>query len=85
MGFSNLIVSGNTDGFFAISTMLGIPQTWSFEDRIKIVLGMKRIRKAKRINIGILRIALLLLILFQTGFVLVIMYEVWSLIGIFIG
>lgn len=85
MGFANLIISGNTDGFFAINTMLGIPQTWSFKDRVQVVLGMKRIRKVKGINIGILRIAILLLILFRTGFVFVIVYEAWSLLDIFVG
>ena len=56
-GFINLHNFGPTDGFHTLTTMLGIPQTWDFDDRIRIVLEKQRIRNLKGTNNGILRIA----------------------------
>lgn len=84
-GFINLYIFGPTDGFHTLTTMLGIPQTWDFEDRIRIAFGKQRIRNVKGINSGILRIAMILLMIFQISFVPGILYIAWSLIDFFAG
>ena len=85
LGFVNLFACGMTDGYATLSTILGFPQTWSFEERIRVVLGKQRLRKARGINDGAVRLAILLLMGFQACFVFLVMYDVWSWIDIILG
>jgi len=85
LGFVNLFACGVTDGYATLSTMLGIPQTWSFGERIQVALGKQRLRKARGINNGAVRLAILLLMGFQACFVFLVMYDVWSWIDIILG
>lgn len=85
LGFLNLCMCGNTDGYSAVSTLVGIPQTWSLGTRLQVILGLHRIRNAKGINSGAVRITVLLLSIFRTGLILFLIYELWSWIHIVTG
>ena len=85
LGFVNLFACGMTDGYLTLTTMLGIPQTWSFEERIQVVLGKQRLRKAQGINSGAMRLAILLLLGFQICFVFLVIYDLWSWIAVPFG
>lgn len=85
LGFVNLFACGMTDGYLTLTTMLGIPQTWSFEERIQVVLGKQRLRRARGINSGAMRLAILLLLGFQICFVFLVIYDLWSWIAVPFG
>lgn len=85
LALMNLSLWGSSDGFGALTELLGIPSQWRLKKWILIILGRKKLRGARGIHAQVLRIALLLMLVFRTEVLLVVGFEVWNIIYLLFG
>lgn len=81
----NLSLWGSSDGFGALTELLGIPREWSLKDWILILLGRKKLRRVRGIHAEVFRIAILLMLVFRAEILLVIGFEIWNIFYLLFG